>query len=64
LKSNHNQKPRVITIDKYAATIQAIKTSNEFEGVKHRSSKYMYNIIEQDHRLIKENKCNIRLQIM
>jgi len=53
LKSYHNQKPRVIKTDKYVATIKAIKTSNEFEGVKHRSSKYMNNIIEQDHRRIK-----------
>jgi len=60
LRLNHNQKPRVITTDKYAATIKAIKTSSEFEGVKHRSSKYMNNIIEQDHRRIKRKTNSIR----
>ncbi len=38
----------------YAATIKAIKTSPDYEGVKHRNSKYMNNIIEQDHRRIKK----------
>ena len=57
LRSPHNANPRVITTDKYAATIKAIK--NEIKnkrlhpGTKHRSSKYMNNIIEQDHRHIK-----------
>lgn len=53
LGSNHNQKPRVITTDKYAATIKVIKTSTGFYGVIHRNNKYMNNIIEQDHRRIK-----------
>ena len=57
LRSPHNTNPRVITTDKYAATIKTIK--NEIKnkrlhpGTKHRSSKYMNNIIEQDHRHIK-----------
>jgi len=53
LRANHNQKPRVITTDKYAAKINAIKNTDGYDGVKHRSSKYMNNIIEQDHRRIK-----------
>jgi IS6 family transposase len=57
LSSPHNSNPRVITPDKYAVTITAIK--NEIKNkrlspkTKHRSSKYMNNIIEQDHRNIK-----------
>jgi len=57
LRSPHNTNPRVITTDKYAATIKTIK--NEIKnkrlhpGTRHRSSKYMNNIIEQDHRYIK-----------
>jgi len=57
LRSPHNSSPRVITTDKYAATIKTIK--NEINNgrldpkTKHRSSKYMNNIIEQDHRNIK-----------
>jgi len=53
----HNANPRVITTDKYAATIKTIKSEIENErlhpSTKHRSSKYMNNIIEQDHRHIK-----------
>lgn len=60
LGSKHNQKPRVITTDKYAATIKVMKTSPYYEGVKHRNSKYMNNIIEQDHRRIKR-KTNLTL---
>jgi transposase-like protein len=52
LGANHNQKPRVITTDKYAATINAIKNTDGYDGVKHRSSKYMNNIIEQYYRTI------------
>jgi len=57
LRSPHNSNPRVITTDKYAATIATIKKEIEDERLnsktKHRSSKYMNNIIEQDHRNIK-----------
>jgi len=59
LGANHNQKPRVITTDKYAATIKAIKDTVGYDGVKHRSSKYMNNIIEQDHRRIKRKTNSI-----
>jgi len=57
LRSPHNSNPRVITTDKYAATIKTIKNEinngNLDPKTKHRSSKYMNNIIEQDHRNIK-----------
>lgn len=57
MRSPHNSNPRVITTDKYAATINTIKSEikiNRLNPVtKHRSSKYMNNIIEQDHRNIK-----------
>ena len=57
MRSAHNSNPRVITTDKYAATIATIKNEIKKERLhpktKHRSSKYMNNIIEQDHRHIK-----------
>ncbi|MEA4895211.1 MAG: IS6 family transposase [Oscillospiraceae bacterium] len=57
LKSPHNSNPRVITTDKYAATIKTIKNEIKLERLhpktKHRSSKYLNSIIEQDHRHIK-----------
>ncbi len=59
LGSKHNRKPRVVTTDKYAATIKAIKTSPDCKGIKHRNSKYMNNIIEQDHQRIKRKTTTI-----
>ena len=57
LRSPHNNNPRVITTDKYRATTKAINTDIKLgrlnSSTKHRSSKYMNNIIEQDHRYIK-----------
>ena len=57
LRSPHNSNPRVITTDKNAATIKTIKDEIRNERLhirtKHRSSKYMNNIIEQDYRHIK-----------
>ena len=57
LRSSHNTNPRVITTDKYAATIKTIENEIKNErlhpATKHRSSKYMNNIIEQDYRHIK-----------
>lgn len=57
LSSPHNSNPRVITTDKYVATIKAVKHEIKNKRLspktKHRSSKYMNNIIEQDHRNIK-----------
>ena len=57
LKTIHNQQPRVITTDKYAATEVAIHemTYSGTLSVKTmlRKIKYLNNIIEQDHRFIK-----------
>ena len=58
LKSSHNQMPRVITTDKYAATEIAI-IEEIYYGVlscrvQHRMIQYLNNIVEQDHRFIKK----------
>jgi len=57
LSSNHNQIPRVITIDKnpaYLPTIDELKNENNlFKNVEIRQTRYLNNIIEQDHRSIK-----------
>jgi len=57
MRSAHNSNPQVITTDKYAASIATIKNEIKNErlhsNTKYRSSKYMNNIIEQDHRHIK-----------
>jgi len=57
LKAIHNQQPRVITTDKYAATEVAIYEMISEEilsiGATLRKIKYLNNIIEQDHRFIK-----------
>ena len=57
LKATHNQQPRVITIDKYAATEVAI-CEMIYGGILSvkatiRQIKYLNNIIEQGHRFIK-----------
>jgi len=57
LKAIHNQQPRVITTDKYAATEVAIYEMI-YSGILSvstslRKVKYLNNIIEQDHRFIK-----------
>lgn len=54
----HNGTPRVITLDAYAASHRAI-TELKSEGtmprrVRVRSSKYLNNRIEQDHRRVKQ----------
>ena len=54
----HNGTPRVITLDAYAATHRAV-VDLKAEGkmpthVRVRSSKYLNNGIEQDHRRIKQ----------
>ncbi|XMB85402.1 IS6 family transposase [Mycoplasmatota bacterium WC44] len=63
LRSPHNSNPRVITTDKHWATIKAIKNEMRLNrltsSTKHRSSKYMNNIIEQDHRHIKRVTNNV-----
>jgi transposase-like protein len=54
----HNGNPRVITLDAYAASHRAV-ADLKAEGkmpkrVRVRSSKYLNNGIEQDHRRIKQ----------
>lgn len=57
LHSQHNQQPRVITTDKYAATVIAILEEQYYGDLscctEHRMTKYLNNIVEQDHRFIK-----------
>jgi transposase, IS6 family len=57
LSSNHNQIPRVITVDKnpaYPPAIDKLKNDKILpKNVGVRQIKYLNNIIEQDHRSIK-----------
>ncbi|MBP2628420.1 MAG: transposase, partial [Firmicutes bacterium] len=57
LKAIHNQQPRVITTDKYAATevaiYEMIYSGTLSIKARLRKVKYLNNIIEQDHRFIK-----------
>jgi IS6 family transposase len=57
LSSNHNQIPRVITVDKnpaYPPAIDELKNDKILpKNVGIRQIKYLNNIIEQDHRSIK-----------
>jgi len=57
LNGQHTQAPRVITVDKNAAYPVAIKALKDDETIagdtELRQSKYLNNIIEQDHRAIK-----------
>ena len=57
LSSNHNQIPRVITVDKnqvYPSAIDELKIDKILpKNVGIRPIKYLNNIIEQDHRSIK-----------
>jgi transposase, IS6 family len=57
LRSEHNQMPRVITTDRYPATEVAIAEEIYFGDLsvmtQHRVVKYLNNVVEQDHRLIK-----------
>ncbi len=65
LKDQHNQAPRVITVDKNAAypaaidalkadeTTLAVSAKQRDQATELRQSKYLNNIIEQDHRNIK-----------
>jgi len=57
LSSNHNQMPRVITVDKNAAYPRAIKElkyeKKLSKKVEMRQVKYLNNMMEQDHRIIK-----------
>jgi transposase, IS6 family len=57
LKAQHTQTPRVINVDKNAAYPVAMETLQGDETVAEeselRQSKYLNNVIEQDHRNIK-----------
>ena len=57
LSSNHNQIPRVITVDKnpaYPSAVNELKNDKILPiNVGIRQIKYLNNIIEQDHRSIK-----------
>ncbi|MBD1996230.1 IS6 family transposase [Leptolyngbya sp. FACHB-541] len=57
LKGQHTQAPRVITVDKNAAypgAMDALKADEVIDPeTKLRQSKYLNNIVEQDHRNIK-----------
>lgn len=57
LKAQHTQAPRVITVDKNAAYPVAMETLKVEESIaieiELRQSKYLNNVIEQDHRNIK-----------
>jgi transposase-like protein len=57
LRSNYNQIPRVITVDKnpaYPLAIDELKNDKILlKNVGIRQIKYLNNIIEQDHRSIK-----------
>ena len=50
-----NSKPVLINIDKSGANTAAIKRYNQrnYSNVKIRQCKYLNNIVEQDHRMIK-----------
>ncbi len=57
LKGQHTQAPRVITVDQNAAYPVAIEMLKGDEGIDQktelRQSKYLNNIVEQEHRNIK-----------
>lgn len=57
LKAQHTQMPRVINVDKnvaYPVTIAVLKADETLlETTELQQSKYLNNIIEQDHRNIK-----------
>ncbi|MGF6734707.1 transposase-like protein [Paraburkholderia youngii] len=51
----HNGEPEVVTIDKSGANLAALEAINAGREtpIRIRQSKYLNNIIEQDHRAIK-----------
>jgi len=58
LRSPHNQKLRVITVDKnpaYPRALNQLKNKVDLhKNTKLRQIKYQGNIVEQDHRFIKK----------
>ena len=57
LGSNHNQMPRIITVDKnacYPIAIDELKNEKKLsKNIEIRQVKYLNNIVEQDHRSVK-----------
>jgi len=57
LRANHTQMPRVINVDKNAAYPRAVDDLKEAETLPEetelRPTKYLNNLVEQDHRRIK-----------
>ncbi len=57
MRQPHVTIPRVISTDKYASTEYAIieeqASGNIDKDIEQRKIKYLYNIVEQDHRHIK-----------
>ena len=57
LGSNHNQMPRIITVDKNASdpiAIDELKNEKKLsKNIEIRQVKYLNNIVEQDHRSVK-----------
>ena len=57
MKAVHTQEHSVINVDKNAAYPKALDELKEkeelFKQVKLRQNKYIYNLVEQDHRFIK-----------
>ena len=64
--SFHVSKPRVITVDKnpsYPIAIEQLKKEKRMPvGIQIRQVKYLNNIVEQDHRFIKESSFNVRIE--
>jgi transposase-like protein len=60
LNASHTITPRVITVDKNAAypkALNELKAAKAFPAsCKLRQSKYLNNLVEQDHRFIKRRK--------
>jgi len=57
LVSNHNQMPRIITVDKnasYPIAIDELQNEKKLsKNIEIRQVKYLNNIVEQDHRSVK-----------
>jgi transposase-like protein len=57
LGSNHNQMPRIITVDKnasYPIAIDELKNEKKLsKNIEIRQVKYLNYIVEQDHRYVK-----------
>ena len=57
MSSNHNQIPKVITVDKnpaYPPVIKELKNDKTLpKNVNLRQIRYLNNVVEQDHRSIK-----------